>query len=32
MATKLKKASIEIRQNKNRDTSPRWDSAQNWSG
>jgi len=31
MATKLKKASIAIRQNKNRDMSPRWDGAQDWS-
>lgn len=32
MATKLKKASIAIRQNKNRDMSPRWDGAEDWDG
>lgn len=32
MATKLKKASIAIRQNKNKDLSPRWDGAENWTG
>ena len=32
MATKLKKASIAIRQNKNRDMSPTWDGADEWSG
>jgi len=31
MATKLKKASIAIRQNKNKDLSPRWDGADEWS-
>lgn len=31
MATKLQKASIAIRQNKNRDMSPNWDGAQDWS-
>lgn len=30
MATKLKKASIAIRQNKNKDLSPRWDGAEDW--
>lgn len=32
MATKLKKASIAIRQKANRDNSPSWDGAQDWSG
>ena len=32
MATKLKKASIAIRQNKNKDLSPRWDGADEWTG
>ncbi len=32
MVTKLKKASIAIRQNKSRDNSPMWDSADEWSG
>lgn len=32
MATKLKKASIAIRQNKNKDLSPRWDGAEEWTG
>jgi len=32
MASKLKKASIAIRQNKNKDLSPRWDGAEDWSG
>ena len=31
MATKLKKASIAIRQNKNKDLSPRWDGADEWT-
>ncbi len=31
MATKLKKAAIEIRQNKNRDLSPKWDGAADWT-
>lgn len=31
MATKLKKAAIAIRQNKNRDMSPRWDGAEDWT-
>jgi hypothetical protein len=31
MATKLKKAAIAIRQNKNKDLSPRWDGAADWS-
>ena len=31
MATKLKKASIAIRQNKGRDLSPKWDGADEWS-
>ncbi len=30
MATKLKQASIAIRQNKDRDMSPRWDGAEDW--
>ena len=30
MATKLQKASIAIRQNKSRDMSPKWDSADEW--
>jgi hypothetical protein len=30
MATKLKKASIAIRQNKNKDLSPLWDGAEDW--
>ncbi len=30
MASKLKKASIAIRQNKNKDLSPRWDGAEDW--
>lgn len=30
MATKLKKASIAIRQNKARDMSPKWDGADEW--
>lgn len=30
MATKLKQASIAIRQNKGRDYSPRWDGADEW--
>lgn len=32
MATKLKKAAIEIRQNRNRDMSPKWDGVNEWSG
>ena len=32
MATKLKKASIAIRQKANRDNSPNWDGAQDWTG
>ena len=32
MATKLKKASIAIRQKANRDNSPSWDGADEWSG
>ncbi len=32
MATKLKKASIAIRQKANRDNSPSWDGAQDWDG
>ncbi len=32
MVTKLKKASIAIRQNKSRDMSPNWDGAKDWSG
>jgi DNA-directed RNA polymerase beta' subunit len=32
MATKLKQASIVIRQNKGRDLSPKWDGADEWSG
>jgi hypothetical protein len=32
MATKLKKASIAMRQNKNRDLSPKWEGAEEWSG
>ena len=32
MATKLKKASIAIRQNKARDMSPKWDGADEWDG
>ncbi len=32
MATKLKKASIAIRQKANRDMSPSWDGAQEWDG
>ncbi len=32
MATKLKKASIAIRQNKGRDLSPNWDGAADWTG
>ncbi len=31
MATKLKQASIAIRQNKNRDMSPKWDGADEWN-
>ena len=31
MASKLKKASIAIRQNKNKDLSPRWDGADEWN-
>lgn len=31
MVSKLKKASIEIRQNKNRDMSPNWDGAASWN-
>lgn len=31
MATKLKQASIAIRQNKGRDFSPKWDGADEWS-
>lgn len=31
MATKLKKAAIAIRQNKNKDLSPRWDGADEWT-
>ena len=30
MASKLKKASIAIRQNKNKDLSPRWGGAEDW--
>lgn len=32
MATKLKKASIAIRQKANRDNSPRWDGSDEWTG
>jgi len=32
MATKLKKASIAFRQKANRDNSPSWDGADEWSG
>ena len=32
MATKLKQASIAIRQSKGRDMSPKWDGADEWSG
>lgn len=32
MVTKLKKASIAIRQNKSRDMSPNWDGAADWDG
>lgn len=32
MATKLKKASIAIRQKANRDNSPSWDGADEWTG
>ncbi len=32
MATKLKQASIAIRQKANRDLSPKWDSAETWDG
>ncbi len=32
MATKLKKASIAIRQKANRDNSPSWDGAEDWTG
>jgi hypothetical protein len=32
MATKLKQASIAIRQNKDRDMSPKWDGAEDWEG
>lgn len=32
MATKLREASINIRQNKNRDMSPKWDGADEWDG
>lgn len=32
MATKLKQASIAIRQNKGRDMSPKWDGADEWTG
>lgn len=32
MVTKLKTASIAIRQNKNRDQSPNWDGSESWSG
>ncbi len=32
MATKLKKASIAIRQKANRDNSPTWDGASEWDG
>lgn len=32
MATKLKTASIAIRQKANRDNSPTWDGAQDWTG
>lgn len=32
MATKLKQASIAIRQNKARDMSPKWDGADAWDG
>jgi len=31
MATKLKQASIAIRQNKSRDNSPKWDGADEWT-
>lgn len=31
MATKLKKASIAIRQNKGRDLSPKWDGSEDWN-
>jgi hypothetical protein len=31
MATKLKQASIAIRQNKSRDMSPKWDGADEWT-
>jgi hypothetical protein len=32
MVTKLKKASIAFRQNKNKDLSPRWEGAGEWTG
>jgi len=32
MATKLKQASIALRQNKGRDMSPKWDGADEWTG
>lgn len=32
MVTKLQNASIAIRQNKNRDMSPKWDGAAEWDG
>lgn len=32
MATKLKQASIALRQNKGRDMSPKWDGADEWPG
>ncbi len=32
MTTKLKKASIAIRQKANRDNSPTWDGASDWDG
>lgn len=32
MATKLKQASIALRQNKTRDNSPKWDGADEWDG
>lgn len=31
MATKLKKASIAIRQNKGKDTSPNWEGSEDWT-
>ena len=31
MATKLQEASIKIRQNKNKDTSPKWVGIEEWT-